>query len=258
MLQIKHSGNAGDIIYSLPAMRKASLLHGEPVDVKLRINVPLQGIKGHPVGSQLSRKMAEMLTPLLLSTDFIDSVSIIEENESCDYDFDTFRRWHNYTGHISQWYFHIFPELTCNLAEPIAFDVKPIFTERPILLNRTARYHNPTFDYSIIKRMQHLITFVGLPEEYKVLKAKLPEMDYQPVEDFRQLAGLINGCSTFIGNQSMAFAIAEVMKTPRILEICPTAHNVIPTGENGYGAWSVLNLVNILKQQYGTSKETTN
>jgi hypothetical protein len=254
MQTIKHSGNAGDIIYSLPAMRQVSRIFKQPIHVMLRINVPLQSVKGHPVGSQLSRKMAEMLSPLLLATDFIQLVTIHEADEPCDYDFDAFRRVHNYSGHISQWYFHTYPELTCNLAEPIHFDIEAITPERPILLNRTARYHNPSFDYSIIKRMQSLITFVGLPEEYKVLSAKLPEMDYSPVNDFAELCAKIKGCGTFIGNQSLAFAIAEVMKHPRILEICPTAHNVIPTGENGYGAWSILNLVTILKNTYGTKE----
>jgi hypothetical protein len=45
----------------------------------------------------------------------------------------------------------------------------------------------------------------------------------------------------------MAYAIAEQMKHHRILEICPSAHNVIPTGANGYGAWTILNLIQLLK-----------
>jgi hypothetical protein len=45
----------------------------------------------------------------------------------------------------------------------------------------------------------------------------------------------------------MAFAIAEQMKHPRVVEICPTAHNVIPTGQNGFGAWTIVNLLQILK-----------
>jgi hypothetical protein len=48
----------------------------------------------------------------------------------------------------------------------------------------------------------------------------------------------------------MAYAIAEVMKHPRVVEICPTAHNVIPTGDNGFGAWTIMNLTQILKSKY--------
>jgi hypothetical protein len=65
------------------------------------------------------------------------------------------------------------------------------------------------------------------------------------------LCGIIKGCELFVGNQSMAYAIAEIMKHPRVVEICPTAHNVIPTGDNGYGAWTIMNLTQIIKQKYG-------
>lgn len=249
MPKIIHSGNAGDLIYSLPAMRKASELKGEKVHLYLHINVAAKyGNLSHPMGNvQMNRKMAEMLIPLLMSTDFIGKCEITEEPQEVDYNFDLFRKFHNYTGHISQWYFHIYPELTCDLSQPINFDLAPSPEAFDIVLNRTARYHNPTFDYTALRQYQDRITFVGLPEEYRVISAKLPNIKHYPIDDFYQLAQVISGCNLFIGNQSMAFAIAEQMKHPRVVEICPTAHNVIPTGQNGYGAWTILNLLQILK-----------
>jgi ADP-heptose:LPS heptosyltransferase len=249
MPKIIHSGNAGDLIYSLPAMRKAAELKGEKVHLYLHINVAAKyGNFSHPMGNvQMNRKMAEMLIPLLISTDFIGKCEITEEPQQVDYNFDLFRKFHNYTGHISQWYFHIYPELTCDLSVPINFDLKPSPEAFDIVLNRTARYHNPTFDYTALRQYQDRITFVGLPEEFRVISAKLPNIKHYPVDDFYQLAQVISGCNLFIGNQSMAFAIAEQMKKTRILEICPTAHNVIPTGQNGYGAWTIVNLLQILK-----------
>jgi hypothetical protein len=249
MVKIIHSGNAGDLIYSLPAMRKASEIKGENVHLYLHINVAAKyGSLQHPMGNvQMNRKMAEMLIPLLMSTDFIDQCEITEEPQQVDYNFDLFRKFHNYSGHISQWYFHIYPELTCDLSKPIAFDLAPSPEAFDIVLNRTARYHNPTFDYTALRQYQDRITFVGLPEEFRVISAKLPNIKHYPVQNFYELAQVISGCNLFIGNQSMAFAIAEQMKHPRVLEICPTAHNVIPTGENGYGAWTILNLLQIIK-----------
>ena len=249
MVKIIHSGNAGDLIYSLPAMRKASDIKGEKVHLYLQINVAGKyGNMLHPMGNvQMNRMMAEMLIPLLMSTDFIGKCEITEETQQVDYNFDLFRKFHNYTGHISQWYFHIYPELTCDLSVPVNFDLAPGNVAFDIVLNRTARYHNPTFDYSILKPYQDRITFVGLPDEFRVISAKLPNIKHYPIDDFYQLAQVIAGCNLFIGNQSMAFAIAEQIKHPRILEICPTAHNVIPTGQNGYGAWTILNLLQILK-----------
>jgi ADP-heptose:LPS heptosyltransferase len=251
MVKIIHSGNAGDLIYSLPAIRKASEIHNNPVHLYLRINVAGQYAgMNHPLGNvQMNETIAEMLTPLLLSTKFIESVEITEQAEQVDYNFDLFRKIHNYTGHISQWYFHVYPELTCDLADPIAFDLAPIGNNE-IILNRTARYHNPTFDYSILRRYKDRISFVGLPDEYRIISAKLPDISHIEVKDFAELCGIIKGCELFVGNQSMAYAIAEVMKHPRVVEICPTAHNVIPTGDNGYGAWTIMNLTQILKSKY--------
>ena len=252
MVKIIHSGNAGDLIYSLPAMRKASELKGEKVHLYLHINVAAKyGNLSHPMGNvQMNRKMAEMLIPLLMSTEFIGQCEITEEAQQVDYNFDLFRKFHNYTGHISQWYFHIYPELTCDLSQPINFDLAPSPEAFDIVLNRTARYHNPTFDYTALRQYQDRITFVGLPEEFRVISAKLPNIKHYPVQNFYELAQVISGCNLFIGNQSMAYAIAEQMKHPRVVEICPTAHNVIPTGQNGYGAWTILNLLQIIKQ-YG-------
>lgn len=258
MPKIIHSGNAGDLIYSLPAMRKAAEIKGETVDLYLHINVPAKyGNFSHPMGNvQMNKKMAEMLEPLLWGLDFINDIHITENDEKVDYNFDLFRKFHNYTGHISQWYFHIYPELTCDLSQPIAFNLNKYghpkyHAGRPefdIVLNRTARYHNPTFDYTALRQYQDRITFVGLPEEYRVISAKLPNIKHYPVDDFYQLAQVIAASNLFIGNQSMAYAIAEQMKHPRVVEICPTAHNVIPTGQNGYGAWTIVNLLQILKQ----------
>ena len=249
MVKIIHSGNAGDLIYSLPAMRKAAEIKGEKVHLYLRINVPGQYAgMNHPLGNvQMNQTIAEMLIPLLMATDFIGKCIITEEPQEVDYNFDLFRKIHNYTGHISQWYFHVYPELTCDLSIPVDFNLNPGNIAFDIVLNRTSRYHNPTFDYSILKPYQERITFVGLPQEFKVISAKLPNIKHYEVDNFYELAQVIQGCNLFIGNQSMAFAIAEQMKHPRILEICPTAHNVIPTGANGYGAWTILNLLQIIK-----------
>ena len=247
MQRVKHSGNVGDLIYSLPAMKQI----GDDIELHLILDVPLQAVGEHPnKGVQMTAKMADMVRPLLFATDFIKAVKIMTEPVEVDYDFDLFRKFHNYTGHISQWYFHIYPKLTCDLSQPIDFNIKPKTPERPIVLNRTARYHNPTFDYSVLLPYQEKITFVGLPDEFRVISAKLPKITYTQVNDFAELAALIKGSELFIGNQSMAYAIAEVMKHPRIVETCPYANNVIPTGANGYGCMTLVNLIQLMKYKY--------
>jgi len=108
MVSIIHGGNAGDLIYALPAMRAASRLHDSKVHLYLQVDVPAQYNFNHPMGKvQMNLKMAQMLVPLLMSTDFIGKCTITDEAAKCDYNFNLFRKFHNYTGHISQWYFHM-------------------------------------------------------------------------------------------------------------------------------------------------------
>lgn len=253
MITINHSGNCGDILYSLPAMRQAHRNTGEDVHVYLVVNqrASYAADIDHPMGMvMMTQKAAEMLKPLLLSTDFIREVTITDTKPQCDYDFDKFRTiGHPYSGHISRWYFYTYPELTCNLSEPIFIPKDPT-KQYDIVINRTNRYHGAGWDYLVFRQWQHRMTFVGLPEEYQVLKAKLPQMQYAPVEDFLELAQIITASNVFVGNQSMAFAIAEITKHPRALEICPRANNVIPTGANGYDCFTMFNLKSILSSKF--------
>ena len=84
-------------------------------------------------------------------------------------------------------------------------------------------------DYSILKDQD--IIFVGLDSEYQSFKNMY---SFEPkrvnVKDALHMAQIINSCRLFIGNQSMAFAIAEQLKVPRILEQYAHAPNVIPQG----------------------------
>ncbi len=246
MIKIKHSGNIGDLIYALPSMRKASRLHGNKIELILCIDQPADYPQGHPLGGvMMNTKMAEMAFPLFVMLDFIGLVSITDDpNIECDYDFDRFRRiGHKYTGHISKWVHYVYPELTCDLSEPIFIQGTP---HDKIVFNRTQRYHGDNFDYLFIKKYGPEMIFVGLESEFNIIRKKLPGMEYRPVNDFLEMAQLIKGGKFFIGNQSMAFALAEIMKVPRVVEVCRWAHNVIPTGKNGYEAFDILNLKQIL------------
>jgi hypothetical protein len=256
-LTIKHSGNIGDIIYALPAMAKASQIHNQKVTVQLQTNVRAQYADhpnfNHPSGSvQLTTKGAEMLTPLLLALPFISDVEIANNFQKATYNFDRMRDIGlRYQGSISRWYFYAYPQLTCDLSIPLRFNLKPIKTNR-IVMNRSARYHNPTFDHRVLLPYQHMITFVGLQDEFEVMARKLPAMNYCPVNDFAEMAAIIQGAELFIGNQSMSYAIAEITGKTRILEVCPTAHNCIPITPNGYDCINLQNLIDITKEMFIT------
>jgi ADP-heptose:LPS heptosyltransferase len=118
------------------------------------------------------------------------------------------------------------------------------------LVNRTSRYLNPAADYSILNQYAttHPILFAGTLDEYAVFCLSVPSAKYAKVNDFMELTNLIANAKLFIGNQSMCYAIAEQLKTPRLLEVCLFAPNVIPTGANGYD-WCHQEHFQVLLQQ---------
>jgi ADP-heptose:LPS heptosyltransferase len=102
-----------------------------------------------------------------------------------------------------------------------------------IVIARSQRYRAPEINYSFLKRYPKLL-FIGVEQEWKEMQQMLPGIDYRPVNDFLEMARIIGGSKLFIGNQSFPFAIAEALKTKRLLEVYWRAPNVIPEGSNGY------------------------
>ena len=238
MLKLKHSGNAGDILYSLPAIRQACYNANDKAILYLHIDQPANYMAGfvHPLGNvMLNKYMATMLKPLLLATNFIEDV-LIYNGQKVDYDLDKFRTigLNLGAGNISRWYFQAFPELTCDLFKPtIEIKLSRILNET-IVINRTERYQNGQIDYSILNQYKNPKYFVGTEHEFHLMSKMVKNLQYQEVSNFYELADLINNCKVFIGNQSMNFAIAEQLKSNRILETYFGCPNVIPCGGKAF------------------------
>lgn len=141
-------------------------------------------------------------------------------------------------GSITRWPGLVWPDMQCEDHEPWIDTPSRVYDKRvkgKILINRTSRYRNPAISYYFLKDYTKELIFAGLPEEYEAFcKDWNIDIPYLEVSDFRELAQAIWSSCFFIGNQSLCFAIAEAMKQPRLLEVCPFAPNVIPSGECGY------------------------
>lgn len=236
-ITFKHSGNTGDVIYSLPSIKMICEKQGKKAVLYIRLNHPSGFTESqHPLGGvMMNKSMFDMLKPLLMSQNYFKDV-LWYENESIptiDYDLDRFRvdYLNLSSGNIAQWIGNSYPELRPNLYEPslkVPFgsgvSVKP-----GIIVNRSSRYQNLFFDYSQLSKYED-VWFVGVESEFKALKIHNPNLSHLIVKDFLELLHFIAGCKLFIGNQSMAFAIAEQLKVPRILEQYAHAPNVIPQG----------------------------
>jgi hypothetical protein len=247
-LTFKHSGNCGDIIYTLPAIY--ALANGKPAD--LALNLSGKGVykKAHPLGNRmLSEKMVAMLKPLLESQKEINSC-FIQSNEAIDVDLDIFRQLPLLLdrGNIARWHFWCWGvNYDLNKAWLV---VKPNNDFKDaIVIARSARYNQPGIDYSFLKKYEK-IYFVGVQEEFDAMLQTIPTLTYVPAVDFLQLAEVIAGCKLFIGNQSFPFSIAEALKVNRLLEVNYDCPNVTVYGANGFDFYFQPHFEKLVAQRY--------
>jgi len=252
-INFMHSGNAGDIIYALPTIKKIEEITGAKMNLYFRLNQPmdLPIYNNHPMGKvMLNQGMAQMLVPLIKKQAYIQNCNIYI-NERIDIDLDYFR----YglipldRGNIARW---------CGYITGVSPDLwKRWITVKPnivysgyIVVSRSGRYQNKTISYSFLQKYSKVV-FIGLEEEYKGFKAYYPGIQRAYFNNFQEMAEIISGCKVFIGNQSFPFAVAEGLKVPRILELSLEVTNVIPEGEFGFDFLFQEHLESLVRDLYG-------
>jgi hypothetical protein len=219
MLSFAHSGNIGDVVLSLPTVR---VLGGGTFWLVPTVH--------------MSEDFATKLSPLLASQDYISEVKI-GVHSGVDYDMDKFRSLDLdlSQGNSCRWYVQAFP-VCADLSKPW-LTVPPDKTFAGcILVNRTNRYRNNNLSYRFLEAKKNVV-FVGLEDEYRDFGGSCPSALNYEAPDFLALARAIAGCKLFIGNQSFAYTLAEGLKVPRVLEVCPHCPNAAPCGLR---AWDVL------------------
>jgi hypothetical protein len=257
-LGIKHSANAGDIIYTLWAAKKLSLIYDKPVDYYQRLDVPAQYYEGaeHPTldksGKMVSfnRAMFDLMKPLIEALPFINSFSAWKGERGINFDRIREINMNQAFTDIRRWYSFVYPELTYDYSLPVinGLDILPKsikvserrkyeITKDAIVVNKTSRYGNQNITYDFLNHVESDVYFVGTLDECYKFQNIVTKAKYIAVDNFLELARYMYNAKLFIGNQSFCFSLAEAMKTPRILEVCPFCPNVSPVGPNGYEAY---------------------
>jgi hypothetical protein len=236
---VHHGGHSGDIVYSIPYMRSLAEHFGD----YLRVNIisdrpsPLPAAMRHPSGASLMSKAAfEFLEPMLAYQDIIDSVRLLSLNQvpggSVPLDFFRETRGLNVrSGNIPLWARKI-SGLEVSVEKPW-INLPPVKKGHRLLLGFSVRYRNSAIDYSVLNQIQGVqIAFVGLPNEYEdfTKRHRLHNIDHLQVENALELGKVIKSSRFFLGNQSLAFSIAEALKVDRALEVCEICPNVVPIG----------------------------
>lgn len=205
MKTFKHSGDAGDIVYSLAAVRVLG-----KGDFYLS-RAPFTRV---PMDHAAFMNIA----PLLDAQPYI-AITHLHRDQDVDVDLDTFRGVGTARDNICGRHLR-----ACGLPEQLMnekwLEVRTPNMVSPVVINRTARYRNPSFPWKRI--VDHYGTdrciFVGTKEEHRSFTADVYKIPIYFTKNLLELAQVIAGAKLFIGNQSCAYAIAEGMKKPVILE----------------------------------------
>jgi len=143
-----------------------------------------------------------------------------------------------HSGHLGdlfnspRWYFHI-TGTQVDLADPYLYVTPHEKIKNKIVILRTFRGRSQFINYKFLQNYKNLI-FIGMKNEYEDLKQDIKNIEFYDCKNFLDMARVIKACKFFIGNKSVAYAIAEALKVPRILEAKPRFPVVQPIGKNAF------------------------
>lgn len=232
MKKFKHSGTAGDTIYSLDIVKK---MGGGEFSIAIgNIENCIMEYTGRPADvapehiGRYTEKDYEMLAPLIARQSYITSVSRWYSGDpDVDVDLDHFRSYlyRQFEGNIIEAYHKAFGlEWNDEMYNDVWLEADPI-REAAIVVNRTNRYLDPNSidTWKLMCRSAELeknAIFVGTENEHSAFVSQFEcNIPYRPVRDFKELADLIAGADLFLGNQSMAYSIATGLGKDTMLEI---------------------------------------
>ncbi len=233
----KHSGNLGDIIFSLPTI--IALGGG-----KLYLSNKTPGVETR----KFTDDMLEQMIELLKTQSYLSDVCRYN-GEDIDYNLDKFREIFACYDHIARWHLKAF-NAQFDLTRAWLENIKPIRT-RDIVINDTRREGDVALDWPILSKYEDMCVFAGFEHEYNgFIKSWSLNIPRHPTKTILEFAGVIKGAKLFIGNQSLGFALAEAMKVPRILKVHHHCPSCMPLSENA----RIILTEKILKHTFGIKK----
>lgn len=200
----KHTGDLGDLWYSLPVIRflGGGTMYLNPNGFKSK------KIDGSASG--LTKDLINMCKPLLELQSYIKAVDIWDESKKIIVDIDSFRRNFGNKSTLCE-------TILASFSVPFTETEKPWIECEPKKIAKTVfarsfRYRNKQTKYKeLLQENKNDAIFVGLPIEHHDFQNNFGKIDYYSVNDFLELAQVINGSELFVGNQSSPMALAIAM-----------------------------------------------
>lgn len=249
----KHSGQLGDIVYSLPFIKSFLLSNNAshafiliPNDKKSN---HAKGLKHLDDVFMINQSMFDFIFPLLKNIDFVANVFFLPEhkipNNVVDLDLVRNGNINLSAGNIKSYYFKQFGLIDC-CNGPWLENIQQSTELFDIIIGRSTRYLNTSINYDILNYFSANIGFIGTDQEFNNFNSFFPNLRINRihVQSALNAAELIKNTKLFIGNQSLFFAIAEALNHPRLLECFEPVPNVVPLPGNS-GAF--LNSTNFFK-----------
>jgi hypothetical protein len=227
-----HSGHCGDIINSLPVIKKIANSHICNLYLRLNKTIPVDHLD-HPFGQvYLNDRGFKMLDPLLKKQKYLSNVEIFKGQE-IDVNLDLIRELPIALEFDSMRYsFHIAGEQT-DLSEEFIQVEEHEKVKNKIVIQRSLRRQNHLINYKFLNKYED-VYFVGVKNEYEELKKEINHLIFYDCESFLEMASIIKSSKIFIGNASLGFTLAEGLKIPRLLESSPWSSPQQVHGKNGY------------------------
>ena len=221
-----HSGDLGDIIYSLPTVvgLGGGVLYLGP-----------NSFHGMATRVPMTKDHCETIAPLLRIQHYIQSVEYRVSSNGVDFNLNEFR-----SEMVGGQYLDCRPGF--NLAKvhlkhfglSLNLDEKPWITVDypnpafPVIIARSERYHGRVFDWQMILReYDGKIGFIGTKQEHADFTEEFGLIPHVETKDLLDVARVIAGAELFVGNQSCPYAIAVGLGQQAILENCDTVPNSI-------------------------------
>jgi hypothetical protein len=231
MKTYRHSGTLGDLIYSLSIVKKIAQ---NDVYFDVAINniencVAQYGYRPDEVAlehrGRFTEKDFEWLLPLLRRQPYIETVrKWYQGDPEPDVDLDRFRGtlFRGFEGNYVEAYHKAFniPFQFSDYINPW-LEADPIKTKQ-IVVSRTSRYLDPAGDAKwreIVAPNAEMAVFVGTEKEHSDFEKTIgTKIDYRPVNDFLELAGIVAGAELVCANQNFVYSLAIGLGKATVLE----------------------------------------
>lgn len=222
MTTFKHSGNLGDIIFSLPTI--IALGGGR---------LYISNGKGKLM-RPMSKAMVAQIIELIKDQPYLTEV-LPYNNEAVDYDLDKFREKHGPGSnvHLALRHLQAFG-VNFDLDLPWISNIQPLYLN-DIVLQNGFRCRDVNLNWKELKGFEDKCVFVGFKNEYRQFRRMTRlNVRFHQITSLLELARIIKGSKLFVGNQSLGFALAEAMKHPRVLEVSYQEPSGMPQSYNGH------------------------